>query len=244
MAKTTTIRSRAEMTDQYFATLRRMILSQAYRELAASVAFAHALQFVPNLEFKRKVVAHVVEELEHYSVCAQLHRDIGAGDLDPVCHERLAKDRPIPMIESFLELGVAQFLYDRASGYQLREYENCSFDPYCRVVGQILEEEEGHEDFGAEVLIEHCRDAARREEAQRLFDKWLAVSLRSFGRPGTAGDRYAVSVGLKTRGAAAIVQDYVDDLKSTMRVCGLVFPSRQRLEEMGVQTAPDLDLSL
>ena len=85
----------------------------------------------------------------------------------------------MPPISSFMELGVAQFLYDRASGYQLREYENSSFDPYCRVVGKILEEEEGHESFGAEILVEHCRDPRERAEIQPLFEKWLAVSRRS-----------------------------------------------------------------
>ncbi|MGQ0612697.1 MAG: Phenylacetic acid catabolic protein [Planctomycetaceae bacterium] len=244
MTKTKTVRSRAEMSPEYFQALSRMILSQAYRELAASVGFAHALQFVPGLEFKQKVIAHVVEEMGHYKTCAELYREIGAGDLDAVCQGRVERERRIPPIESFLELGVAQFLYDRASGYQLREYENSSFDPYCRVVGQILEEEEGHEDFGAEVLIEHCRDPRHRPAAQELFDKWLAVSLRSFGRPGTPGDRFAVSVGLKTRGSAAVMQDYVDDVKSTMRVCGLQFPTRQRLRELGVETAPDIDLTL
>ena len=56
---------------------------------------------------------------------------------------------------------MAQFLYDRASAFQLREYENSSFDPYCRVVGKILDEEEGHESFGAEIMIERGRDPGR-----------------------------------------------------------------------------------
>ncbi|MFQ5843940.1 MAG: Phenylacetic acid catabolic protein [Planctomycetota bacterium] len=238
--ETHTIRTRAQMTERYFETLCRLIRSQAYRELAASERFGYALRFVPTVEFKRKVVHHVVEELEHYEACVELYRQLDAGDLDAICHERL-RDGPIPLIESFLELGMAQFLFDRASAYQLREYENSSFDPYCAVVGKILEEEEGHESFGAEVVIEHCRDPANRPRAQELFDRWLAVSLRSFGRPGTDGNRYAVSVGLKTRDSGAIQQDYVDDLKPTMRLCGLVFPARDRL---GVETAPDLDLTL
>lgn len=244
MTQIQTIRTRAEMSEEYFRTLEKMIRSQAYRELAAATVFAEALLLVPTIRFKKKVTQHIEEEMEHYEECVRLHDRLGAGDLDAWCTRRLQEERPIPPIESFLDLGVAQFLYDRASAYQLREYENSSFDPYCRIIGKILEEEEGHESFGAEIMIEHCRDASQRPAAQKYFDKWLAVSLRSFGRPGTEGNRYAISVGLKTRDSAAVAQDYVDALKPTMRVCGLVFPARQELRAMGTETAPDVDLSL
>ncbi len=237
------IRTRAEMSPQYHDTLAQMIRSQAYRELAASHAFSYSLRFVPTLEFKRKVMAHAQEELEHYEACVQLYDEIEAGDLEAICSQRLNEEKPIPFPESFLELGVMQLCYDTASAFHLREYENCSFDSYCRVVGKILEEEEGHEDFGAEVLIDYRRDFDR-EDVQALFEKWLAVSLKSFGRPGTKGNKVAIEAGLKTRDSAAVAQDYVDELKSTMRSCGLVFPSRARLQELGVETAPDIDLTL
>ena len=233
------------MSEEYFQTVAKMIRSQAYRELAAATVFASALRLVPSLAFKKKVSNHIQEELEHYEVCCRLYAEIGAGDLDAISAPLLyAEDSPIPPIESFLELGVAQFLYDRASAYQLREYENSSFDPYCRVIGKILDEEEGHESFGAEVLIERCKVEEDRARAQTLFTKWLAVSMKSFGRPNTEGNRYAISVGLKTRDSAAVAQDYLDALKTVMRICGLVFPTREELAERGVETAPDVDLTL
>jgi len=242
MPQTRTIRTRQEMDPPYYEMLVRMLRSQGYRELAAATVFAEALGLVPSLALKKKVLGHVDEEMEHFEVCCELYAEIGAGDLDQYCSRLLREKRPIPRIESFLELGVAQFLYDRASAYQLREYENCSFDPYCRIVGKILEEEEGHESFGAEILIDHCRDPQQRAPAQALFNKWLAVSLRSFGRPGTAGNRYAISVGLKTRDSAAVAQDYLDSLRIVMRICGLAFPDREELRRLGVETAPDVDL--
>ncbi len=241
MSDVQTIRQRTEMSDRYFATLVQMIRSQGYRELAAATRFAEALGVVPTLAFKKKVLHHIQEELEHYEACCTLYAKIGAGDLDA---DLGSAELPVPSIESFLELGVAQFLYDRASAYQLREYENCSFDPYCRIVGKIVEEEEGHESFGAELLIEHCRGKTDIADAQALFNKWLAVSLMSFGRPGTEGNRYAISQRLKTRDSAAVAQDYIDALKTVMRICGLTFPTREQLLELGVETAADVDLTL
>ncbi len=241
MSDVRTIRERTEMSERYFQTLAKMIRSQGYRELAAATRFAEALGLVPSLAFKKKVSVHIQEELEHYEECCKLYSQIGAGDLDA---EIGASELPIPTVGSFLELGVAQFLYDRASAYHLREYENCSFDPYCRIVGKILEEEEGHESFGAELLVRHCKGQSDVSEAQGLFNKWLAVSLKSFGRPATEGNRYAISAGLKTRDSGRVAQDYIDALKTVMRICGLTFPTREQLLELGVETAPDVDLRL
>jgi 1,2-phenylacetyl-CoA epoxidase catalytic subunit len=233
------------MDQRYYDVLVQMIRSQGYRELAAATVFGEALKLVPTVAFKKKVSHHIEEELEHFEVCCRLYDELEAGDLDSFCSELVAgSTSPIPSIGSFLELGVAQFLYDRASAFQLREYENSSFDPYCRVIGKILEEEEGHESFGAEVMIDHCKDPANVPVAQKAFEKWLAVSLQSFGRPGTEGNAYAISVGLKTRDSAHVAQDYLDTLKPTMRICGLTFPDRDRLLALGVETAPDVDLSL
>lgn len=244
MTGSRTIRRRDEMDQPYYDTLVHMIRSQGYRELAAATVFAEALLLVPTIRFKKQVVQHVQEEIEHFEACCALYDEIGAGNLDETCAAILREKGPIPPIGSFLELGVAQFLYDRASAFQLREYENSSFDPYCRVVGKILEEEEGHESFGAEIMIEHSRDPEQRACIQEHFNRWLAVSLKSFGRPGTKGNRYAVSVGLKTRDSGAVAQEYLDSLKTVMRIAGLTFPSREELERLGVETAPDVDLSL
>jgi 1,2-phenylacetyl-CoA epoxidase catalytic subunit len=232
------------MTPEYFETLSKMIRSQAYRELAAAVVFAEAIAIVPTLEFKHHVVHTIEEEMDHYAVCVRLAESIGLEDFDEECSRHVREDRPIPAIESFLELGVAACCYDSASAFQLREYENSSFDPYCRVIGKILEEEEGHENFGAEMMVQLSRDPANRGELQRCFDKWVAVSMRSFGRPEHERSRYAIEVGLKTRDSAAVAQDYVDSLKSIMRLCGLRFPSREQLREMGTETAADIDLSV
>ena len=239
-----TIRSLDEMSAEYRDCVAQMLHSQAYRELAAAVVFAEALALVPTIEFKRHVVHTVEEEMEHYATCVALAENLQLEGFEENCSRRVREDRPIPAIESFTELGVAAFLYDSASAFQLREYENSSFDPYCREIGKILEEEENHENFGAEMMIQIARDPSTREDMQRCFDKWVAVSLRSFGRPDPERSRFAIQAGLKTRDSAAVAQDYVDSLKQVMRLCGIEFPTRERLLELGTETAPDIDLDV
>ncbi|MEM8884197.1 MAG: Phenylacetic acid catabolic protein [Planctomycetota bacterium] len=242
--KTRTVRSRSEMTPEYFDTLSKMLLSQAYRELAAAVVFGEAISLVPSVEYKQQVVHQVEEEMDHYAVCVRLAEELGIEGFDELCTRRVHDERPIPRVESFLEVGVAACLYDSASAFQLREYENSSYDPYCQIIGKILEEEENHENFGAELMIQMSRDPKHHAPMQACFDKWFAVSMRSFGRPDHDRSRYAIEVGLKTRDSAAVAQEYADSLKQVMRLCGLEFPSRERLRELGTETAADIDLAV
>ena len=80
-----TIRTREEMSPEYFETVSKMLRSQAYRELAAAVVFAEALSLVPTVEFKRHVVHTVEEEMEHYAICVRLDEQIGLADFDAEC---------------------------------------------------------------------------------------------------------------------------------------------------------------
>jgi ring-1,2-phenylacetyl-CoA epoxidase subunit PaaA len=147
----------------------------------------------------------------------------------------------VPYPETWSELAMAQFLYDRAGEFHLREYKTCSFSPYARIVTKILEEEEGHEGFGENVVLELSKDPQNRASLQELFEKWLAVALLSFGRPGTAGNRFAIATGLKTRDSGAVMQDFINDIKPTMVTCGLRFPEREKIV---IEMPGDIDLHL
>ena len=142
---------------------------------------------------------------------------------------RLAES-PIPFASSWFELAMAQFLYDRGGFWQLQEYENCSFPMYREVVEKIIKEEKGHQELGEKIVVELCRDPASAEVKQPLFERWLRLGLLSFGRPGTEGNRYAIEVGLKKRDSAAVMQDFVDDIKGAVRASGLAFPPPAKLE--------------
>ena len=145
------------------------------------------------------------------------------------------------MPESWLETVVSLFLNDRAGGKHLSEYRNCSYRPYSEIVGKILAEEADHEGFGEWALKKLVTDDASRAEAQRLFDKWLTISMRSFGRPYTEGNTYAVEHGLKRRQSDEVMKEYVEDIKPTMRAVGLRFPPRG---EIGLELPNDIDLTV
>ncbi|GIX48999.1 MAG: hypothetical protein KatS3mg131_3210 [Candidatus Tectimicrobiota bacterium] len=235
---TCTVERVEEMTPEYRTLVQQLLESQGYREIMAANLFGHALKYIPDLRTKRLVAQQLVEELEHFEAVAALYAEVAGGDLYAAVSDRLSR---IPYPESWLELAMAQFLFDRAGEFHLREYRTCSYAPYARIIAKILDEEAGHEGFGEQVVRRFCTDPARREEAQQLFTKWLRVALLSFGRPGTPGNRYAIAMGLKTRDSGEIMQDFLNDIKPTMVACGLQFPPP---EALGVELPPQVDLRL
>jgi len=227
-----------EMTPEYRQMVLQLLESQGVREFMAANIFSDALKYIPTVRLKELLARQVVEELEHYEETIRLYHDLGSN-LEEVVEKRVGKYGGVPYVQSWFELAVCQFLYDRAGEFHLAEYRNCSYVPYARIVGKILAEEEEHEGFGERVMVEACQDPEYRRQVQQLFNKWLTFSLTSFGRPGTPGNRFAIAVGLKTRDSGEVMQDFLNDIKPGMVKCGLVFPP-----DLGVETPANVDLSL
>ena len=232
--------SREEMPSRYRETLEQMMKSQAYRELAAARIFGHGLQFVDSSKWLKFLVWHIGEETEHYLAVARMYEKFTGDSVDGWVQRRLA-DKPVPFAQSWFELAMAQFLYDRGGFWQLQEYEGCSFPPYREVIGKIISEERGHQGLGERIVVELCQSAAYEDVKQPLFERWLKLGLLSFGRPHNEGTRYAIEVGLKKRDSGEVMQDFINDVKPAVRASGLRFPPQ---EELGLEMPPSLDWSL
>ena len=235
-----TYASRDEMDERMFSTVRQMIESQAYRELAAAQLFGYGLQFVPSLKWLKFMTWHIREEMEHYEVVVKMYRDFTGESVEPIVNARLAQ-KPIEFAASWFELAMAQFLYDRGGFWQLKEYEACAYEPYRNTIAKIIKEEAGHQGLGERIVVELCRTGAHEAHKQAMFDKWLKQGLLSFGRSGTEGAKYAIAMGLKKRDAAPVMQDFLDDIKPAVKACGLRFP---RLADIGIEAPAGIDLSL
>jgi 1,2-phenylacetyl-CoA epoxidase catalytic subunit len=235
---TSEISRREDMSPEYRAMVVQMMESQAYRELAAAHMFGYGLRFVPE-KWLRFMVWHIREEAEHYEAVSRMYRDFTGEPVEPRVRERLA-GRPVPFAESWLELAMAQFLYDRGGFWQLKEYDQCSFVPYRGVIQKIVGEEEGHQGLGEKIVVELCRSGEHDERKQALFEKWLRIGLLSFGRPGTPGNRYAIQHGLKKRDSGECMKDFVRDIRPAVRAAGLRFPDPSALR---MELPADIDWS-
>jgi ring-1,2-phenylacetyl-CoA epoxidase subunit PaaA len=229
MAETYT--RREDMPERYRLTLEQMMKSQAYRELAAARLFGHGLQFVPEARWFKFMVWHIREESEHYFAVADMYARFADESVDPWVQERLAH-KPVPFAQSWFELAMAQFLYDRGGFWQLQEYEACTYPPYREVIEKIIGEERGHQSLGEKIVVELCQTGRYEAEKQPLFERWLRQGLLSFGRPGTEGNQYAISVGLKKRDSREVMKDFLADIQSAVDACGLTIPP---LASIGVE---------
>jgi 1,2-phenylacetyl-CoA epoxidase catalytic subunit len=228
----------ADMPAETRTMLVQLMESQAYRELAAAHMFGYGLRFVPD-RWLKFMVWHIREESEHYEAVASMYRRFTGQEVEPRVRERLA-GKPVPLAESWIELAMAQFLFDRGGFWQLREYEECSFVPYRDVVRKIVKEEEGHQSLGEKIVVEQCQAGAYDDVKQGLFEKWLRLGLLSFGRPGTPGNRYAIEHGLKKRDSGECMKDFVDNIRAAVHAAGLGFPDPASLR---MELPSDIDWS-
>jgi 1,2-phenylacetyl-CoA epoxidase catalytic subunit len=217
------------MDDRYYQTLKQMIESQAYRELAAAHLFGYGLQFVPHWEGIEFITGSLHEEIEHYEAVRKMYMELAGEDMTPGVVERVAK-RPVPFANSWFELAMAAFLYDRGGYWQLKEYEDCSFLPYRQIIRSIIGDEEGHQGIGERNVIDLCRAGGYDQVKQTFFEKWIRYGLLSFGRPRTEGNRFAISVGLKKRDSGEVMQDFINNIKPAVKACGLIFPTPEAME--------------
>jgi 1,2-phenylacetyl-CoA epoxidase catalytic subunit len=235
-----TYTSREEMDERYERTIVQLMESQAYRELAAAHLFGFGLQFASELKWIKFMTWHIREEVEHFEAVARMYKAFTGNDVTPVAMARLAA-RPVDTVDSWFELAMAQFLFDRGGFWQLKEYERCSFLPYREVITKVIDEEAGHQGLGERMVVELVKTGRYEERKQRDFVKWLRHGLLSFGRPATDGNRYAIDVGIKKRDSGAVMQDYLNDIKPAVKACSLAFPVPA---EIGLEMPDDLDWSL
>jgi 1,2-phenylacetyl-CoA epoxidase catalytic subunit len=219
---TSDVLRKEDMTAEYRALVVQLMESQAYRELAAAHMFGYGLQYVPD-QWLRFMVWHIREEAEHYEAVAKMYKKFTGEEVEPVVRERL-RSKPIPMAESWMELAMAQFLYDRGGFWQLKEYEECSFVPYRGVIQKIIKEEAGHQNLGERIVVEECQGGRHDAVKQALFERWLRIGLLSFGRPGTPGNRFAIESGIKKRDSGECMKDFVSDIRPAVKAAGLRFP--------------------
>lgn len=227
-----------DMSPEYHDLIVQLMESQAYREKAAAHMFGYGLRYVPD-KWLRFMVWHIREESEHYEAVAKMYQDFTGTSVEEKVAARLAH-KPVPMAESWIELAMAQFLYDRGGFWQLKEYEECSFVPYRTVVQKIVKEEAGHQSLGEKIVVELCQSGSVDDVKQKLFVKWLRVGLLSFGRPSTPGNRYAIEQGVKKRDSALCMKDFIDDIRPAVRDAGLVFPDPK---ELSMELPPDINWS-
>jgi len=222
-----TERIKAERLDEERkGLLRRIVECQAYRQRMAGNIRGHGMKFVLNLDSK----LHVVRDMEHgVSVLRdveQLYAKIGGGDLVEVVRAKMER---IPYPGTKLELAICLALTDRAEHVAAGSYTDSVAAEFAAIAKTLVERDRSATQRAEELFLEFCADEGNRPHAQQMFDRWLAIALRSLGRPDTTRDARVVELGLRTRRVADSVKEYLADVAELAERCGLTIPTGESI---------------
>lgn len=218
--------SNAPLTEEGRTLLRRILEDQAWRQVASLNILGHCLQYVSRIDSKVLVAEELAEALRQFQQARAIYRGLGWTDLERVVREKVAE---VPYPSSRLEFGVCRTLCDQAEIVAMKSYSDCVVPEFATLARTCVETIRRLVPEGDRMFVEFCREAGNRPTAQAMFDRWLALALRSFGRPDTAGDRRAVELGLRDKGAAELVREYLAVIDPFRRECGLTWPAPESL---------------
>jgi 1,2-phenylacetyl-CoA epoxidase catalytic subunit len=161
--------------------------------------------------------------VDHYETIGRMYEAFAAQSLEPVVLSRL-EERPPAFTQDVEELALANFLYGRSAWWIFREHEQCSFVPYREVVLRIARDLGAQQALAEKLLAEALAEPGDPARRRAHLERWLRLSLASFGRPNTPGSGYALTTGLRRRDAGMVIRDYLSDVLPHLQQAGVAVP--------------------
>ncbi|MFT5286483.1 MAG: hypothetical protein ACI8TQ_002652 [Planctomycetota bacterium] len=208
-----------ELAEEPRTYLRRIIEAQAYRQLMAMNIRGHCLKYLTDVESKMRVAEELHLNLAILREVRALYQQYGWEDVESVVRDRMTR---IPYPESGLEFKVFRHICGLALKIAMDSYVDCSSREFAAIARSFIDGRRG--DLEDPDVIEFCADPSNRPHAQQMFNRWFAVAVRSFGRPGTLGDGRAVELGLRSRTAGEMLEVFLSEMRELSERYGLELP--------------------
>jgi hypothetical protein len=196
--------------------------------MAANIR-GHGLKYVPEIDEKRQLARDIDASLSAAGPIETLYARIGGTELAYAVRDLMER---IPYPYSRLELAVCLALVDRTERLVAESYIESRSNEMAAIARSLLDLERAGSRRLEERLAEFCAEAGNRPTAQQFLNRWLAIAIVAFGRPNSPGDQRAVALGLRSRGAGAMVKRFLDELKPFVDSLGLTIPA---LDSLGVE---------
>jgi 1,2-phenylacetyl-CoA epoxidase catalytic subunit len=217
---------RPELEEEGRAILRSIVEKQAWRQLVAMNMLGHCLKYIPEIETKLLLAAELDTNLRLFRELQRLYRELGWTDIEQAVRERIDS---VPYPGTRLEYAIGRHLCELAERTAMRAYVDSASANFAAIARSHLDASWPREEVELGGFAEYCQDAANRPHAQQLLARWLAIALRSFGRPGSRGDARAVALGLRDRHNEQMIREYLKELEPLLRRCGLFLPGAETL---------------
>lgn len=218
-----------KLSEEARALLRQILERLAYRQLMAANIRGHGLKYLHEPAEKVRLARELEQELGILERVSALYAELGGGELALAVRHRMER---IPYPTSRMELAVCLALSDLAERVAMESYTGSVCAELSDIAHSILGHDRRGTRAGEELFVAFCQEPANRPHAQQLFGRWVAIALRSLGRPGTPRDKRAVELGLRSRACADASRDFLERLSALQRAAGLALPD---LAEAGVE---------
>ncbi len=215
---------------EYQDLLKRVLAIQADCEIGGPNLYVKDMLPSAPTKLDQLIVARTAaEEMDHYRKMARLAGDIGE-DVSYVIswpNQQRYVEAFRGTINTWEDYAVFGFLIDRVGRYQLEEFIGCTYLPLARVVEDpaMLQEEEGHIDFGTNQTAEYAsRGGEAKERIQNAVNYWYVKGLDMFGKSVSHRSERYMEWGLKRRPNAVARQQYKDEVDALITKMGLTIP--------------------
>jgi ring-1,2-phenylacetyl-CoA epoxidase subunit PaaA len=235
-----------EMSGAYRENLVHLMTMQADSELAGAYGYVPWIPKAPTVEEKLVVAQIVKDETRHAKVMYDLIEELGVdvarhvgahdesftrrledADAD-IGTARIAADKRVNIfyypIDTWSDFVMFNFCMDRGAGHQLEDVRHSSYGPWRRAVEGIFKEEKMHIRHGELWVRRLAEDPARREEAERTFQKWYVRTMNIFGRPGSPKNRLYRELGLKRRDNDEVRRTFSEEVRGLVEPLGWHLP--------------------
>ncbi len=215
------------MSEEYRATLLRLMANQAYGERHASSVYAPWINRAPGVEERRIIGEIVTEELSHWRTVVDLMGDLGVPWDEVPSHQSFHHFYPlcrcfVPIMR-WTDIVMSTFLIDRAAYYMLEDYARSSYAPWARAVQASLAEEARHGDLGMEFLRTQVEKMGP-QPLQRALNKWWRFALNMYGPSRSRHHDTYLRLGLKSRSNEDRRQAFIEDGVLRISDAGLEVP--------------------
>jgi ring-1,2-phenylacetyl-CoA epoxidase subunit PaaA len=215
---------------EYQDLLKRVLAIQADCEIGGPNLYVKNMLPSAPTKLDQLIVARTAaEEMDHFRKMARLAGDIGE-DVSYVIswpNQQRYVEAFRGTINTWEDYAVFGFLIDRVGRFQLEEFIGCSYLPLARIVEDpgMLQEEEGHIDFGTNQTAEYAaKGGEAKERIQKAVDYWYVKGLDMFGKSVSPRSERYMEWGLKRRPNAVARKQYKDEVDALLTQMGLTIP--------------------
>lgn len=217
-----------KMDPEYRDLMQRILTIQSDCEIGGPHLYVDKMLPGAPTKLDQLIVARTAaEEMDHYRKFARMAGDIGV-DVSFVLSQPNQKrylEAFRGTITTWEDFAVFGFLIDRVGHYQLDEFMGCSYAPIEPLLPDIILEELGHIEYGANKTRELVEKGDQsREKVQKALDHWYITALDMFGRSESWRSERFCHWGIKRRANAQARVEYIKEVNPLIESMGLKVP--------------------